>query len=116
MRLPNNKNAVIDSEKITGYALSRDHAVGKHKARVFESVLGMSDKDSFLLVNSILEAVQCHECIEGEVDSFGARYVVDFTLTNNGRSAPIRTSWIVRAGEGFPRLTSVYIRTKLLPL
>jgi len=77
MRLPNNKNAVIDSEKITGYALSRDHAVGKHKARVFESVLGMSD---------------------------------------NGRSAPIRTSWIVRAGEGFPRLTSVYIRTKLLPL
>jgi len=40
--LPNIEFAYIPSEKLAGYALNPDHPVGKHKAAVFESVLGMT--------------------------------------------------------------------------
>ena len=61
-----------------------------------------------------MNAVGHHHFTEGEGDAFGQRYTVDFEMTVGERKAPIRSAWIVKTGEDSPRLTSVYIRTKLL--
>lgn len=40
--LPNAAKAVISRDKLLGYALSASHERGLHKARVFESALGIN--------------------------------------------------------------------------
>lgn len=42
MRLPNAEMAYIDDRKLIGYCLSETHTIGKHKARVFSAVLGIT--------------------------------------------------------------------------
>jgi hypothetical protein len=61
------------------------------------------------LRQAILSAVQSEEAIAGEGDEYGQRYIVDFSMTRQGREAVIRSAWIVRRGEDAPRLTSCYI-------
>ncbi len=39
----------------------------------------------------------------------GRRYIVDFDLVRQSRTVRIRSSWIVLAGQDFPRLTSCYV-------
>ena len=47
--LPNADKAVLKIEKIKDYCLNNLHPVGKHKARVFQSVLGLNaDNDEEL--------------------------------------------------------------------
>ena len=46
MRLPNGANAVVDIEKLRDYCLSAQHPEGRHKARVFLSVLGLTSADA----------------------------------------------------------------------
>jgi hypothetical protein len=40
MKLPNAESAIIAIEKLRNYCLDPEHPRGKHKARVFSSVLG----------------------------------------------------------------------------
>ena len=109
MMLPNAAHAFIDIAKISGYCLNLSHPEGRHKARVFQSVLGMGEKDSQLLYNAILKAVAENEAHPTEADQFGARYIMDFELSVNGRSATVRTGWIIRTKEDFARLSTCYI-------
>ncbi|MBW4596036.1 MAG: hypothetical protein KME46_24830 [Brasilonema angustatum HA4187-MV1] len=41
MKLPNPEQAVIDRQKLSGYCLNPEHPEGRHKARLFKSVLGI---------------------------------------------------------------------------
>jgi hypothetical protein len=46
----------------------------------------------------------------GEKDDFGQRYRVDFEMTGvNGNTAKVRSGWIVRSDEDFPRLATVFV-------
>jgi hypothetical protein len=45
----------------------------------------------------------------GRLDEFGQRYTIDFTLITEVGAAAIRSAWIVRAAEDFPRLTTCYV-------
>lgn len=109
MRLPDVARAFVDVEKLRGYCLNLHHPRGRNKARVFASALGLTESDSEILRETILSAILTEEAQIGERDDFGQRYVVDFEMKRDARRAPIRTSWIVRTGEDFPRLTSCYI-------
>jgi hypothetical protein len=107
MKLPNGANAVVDIRKLGDYCLSPSHSRGKHKARVFASVLGLSAADAAALRDFLLQAAATQDAIPEEADVFGQRYVLDAVWP--GSSAVIRSSWIILAGEGFPRLTSCYV-------
>lgn len=109
MKIPNAARAVVDIEKIRDYCLSESHPRGKHKARVFKSALGMTSKDVFELQDTILSAVQVEEAVVGEQDEYGQRYIVDFAMKRQGNEVIIRSSWIIRAGESTPRLTSCFV-------
>ena len=109
MKLPNADNAVIDLKKLKGYCLNLEHPRGKHKARVFRSLLGITQDDAETLRRKILEGILRNNCLAGESDIYGARYSVDILIDLRGRRAPVRTTWIVKNKENFPRLTSCYI-------
>jgi hypothetical protein len=91
------------------YCLSHDHPRGRHKARVFRSALNMTEDDAEELRDALLSAARTHDAAIAEGDEYGQRYVLDFEVSREGVRAGIRSSWIVRRGEDFPRLTSCHV-------
>ncbi len=109
MRLPNAARAAVDLRKLRDYCLSELHPRGRHKARVFREVLGLTAADAEALREELLEAARTGEAAGGEADEHGQRYTLDFFMERQHPSATVRSAWIVRAGEDFPRLTSCYV-------
>ena len=109
MKLPNGDRAVVDIVKLTDYCLSTTHPRGRHKARVFAARLGLTADQADLLRDALLEAARTEEATPGDQDVFGQRYLVDFTMTGLAGQAQVRRTWIIRAREDFPRLTSCYV-------
>ncbi len=109
MKLPNADRAFVDIAKLRDYCLSANHPRGRHKARVFVAALGLTEGDAEELQHALLAAAQTEEVVVGEHDSYGQRYVLDFPLSTPAGRALVRSSWIVRQGEDFPRLTSCYV-------
>lgn len=109
MKLPNPERAVVDIAKLRDYCLSPDHRRGQHKAHVFASALMLRAENAAELQAALFEAALTYEAIATEQDQYGQRFVLDFPMIRETRQAIIRSSWIVRHGEDFPRLTSCYI-------
>ncbi len=109
MLLPFAEKAYIDTKKLVDYCLSETHVTGRHKARVFKATLNLTASDFLYLKEQIATAVLLMEAISAGSTQQGDLYTVDFKLTHNDRSAPVRTAWIVLHGEFFPRLVSCYV-------
>ncbi len=109
MKLPNPEHAFVDIHKLSDYCLSMDHPYGRHKARVFASALGLEAEDAESLQEALLDAAMVGEVELGEQDEYGQRYVLDFEMIGPEGQATVRSSWIVRSDEDFPRLTSCYV-------
>ena len=109
MEFPNPKAAVVDISKLEDYCLSPDHPRGKNKARVFLSVLGIGQSDAAELRRLILAAIADADCEPGISDIYGTRFHADLSISFKNRIGLIRTTWMVRASEDFPRLTTCYL-------
>jgi hypothetical protein len=109
VKIPNADRAVIDIQKLTDYCLSYEHPRGKHKARVFLSALGMTSAHAGEFRDVLLQKVRSEDCVIGAVDEYGARYIVDFTYARGDKEAIVRSTWIIKAGENTPRLTSCFV-------
>lgn len=107
-QIPNAENAVVDIRKLRSYCLSLEHDDGKHKARLFSSILGMTSKNAEELRRILLEVVKTQEARLGRSDEFGQRYTLDFTLEWQGKSATVRSGRIIEYGSNTPRLTTCY--------
>ena len=108
-RLPNAENAIVEGRKLRDYCLSPEHPRGKHKARVFASALGLTAEDSEELRQALLSAAVSEEAVPAEKDEYGQRYMLDFEMSTEVGRATVRSGWIVRSGEGFPRFTSCWV-------
>lgn len=109
MKLPNPQRAVVDIEKLRDYCLSSEHPRGRHKARVFAAACGLTADDAEQLAAALLDAVRTCDATPAEEDSYGRRYVIEFTMRGPRGQATIGSSWIVRRGEDFPRLATCYV-------
>jgi hypothetical protein len=109
MKLPGAERAYVDINKVRDYCLGSSHPEGRHKARVFRSALDLSAKDAEYLRRAILNAVAGADAVRGKSDAYGSRYVVDLKSERGARHATIRTVWIVRRNEDFPRLLTCYV-------
>jgi hypothetical protein len=109
VRLPNADRAVVDIAKVRDYCLSATHPLGKHKARVFAAVLGLTADDAEELREALLQAAQMLDATLGERDEYGQRYTIDFIMVGPTGQATVRSGWIVRTGEDFARLTTSYV-------
>ena len=113
MKLPNGENAVVDIAKLRDYCLNPNHPEGKHKARRFKEKLGFEMNDAERLRQAILEAILTVDATERRPTPYGRRFTVDFSLSvPEGKyilsTALVRTAWIIRNEEDFPRLTTCF--------
>jgi Domain of unknown function (DUF6883) len=106
MKLPNGETAIVDWRKIRDYCLSKEHPRGKHKALIFERVLGMTAEDSEELRDALRLAALEREASVGSSDRYGTRYIIDFEMKRGSRRGVIRSCWIIRSGENDPRFVT----------
>ena len=108
MLIPNAENAVVDIRKLRDYCLNLEHDDGKHKARLFLSILGMTADDAEKLCQILLDVIKNHDAQLGRHDEFGQRYTLDFTIQWQNRSAILRSGWIIEHDSKIPKLTTCY--------
>ena len=109
MRLPTGEAAVVEIKKLSDYCLSPKHPRGRHKARVFFSLLGMGAADAEELRAALVEAALNGDAALGVSDQYGTRYIMDFEMRHGESAASIRSCWIIRSGEVAPRFVTCYI-------
>ncbi len=109
MKLPNFQKAVIPESKLSGYCLNLEHKDGKHKARVFRAALGLTAENSDELRNALLQGLINYEAEFQKNIVNGDLYIIIFSMTRNNKTENIKSVWIIRNGEDFPRLVTCYI-------
>jgi hypothetical protein len=109
MKLPNGESVIVEIEKLRDYCLSQRHPRGRHKARLFLSLLGLTTAHAEELRMELIEAALKGNAAIGASDQYGTRYIIDFELTRGARTAEIRSCWMIRSGEGTPRFVTCYI-------
>ena len=107
-KLPNGENAIVPMEKLVGYCLNPDHPRGKDKARVFTSVLGLTQRDASQLEVLVRQAAVDGEVTKETTTTFGRFYRVDWTMPSRS-DVVLRTLWGIAVGEEIPRLVSAFI-------
>ena len=115
--LPNYQKAVILREKLESYALNPTHEAarpggshGKNKAVVFKNALGFDQSNCELLEEQILTELQYHEATLQEESIWGKSYRVDLPILGaNGRTAQVRTIWMIRYGTDYPSLITLWV-------
>ncbi len=108
MNLPAADRALIRPEKLRDYLLSTEHPVGRFKAAFFAR-LGYSRADWQKLQQDILQIARTGTALERQASTFGRKYEVNGILRGpSGREALVTTVWIVKIGEDYPWLVTVY--------
>ncbi len=114
MKLPNWERAHIDDQKLVNYCLNPGHPEGRHKARVFYAVLGLRQDDWLVLKVALLHAVEHEPAEVSGGKNYGTLYLLDFEMWHAEQSATVRSVWMVRQREDFPRLVSGYVHKSAL--
>jgi hypothetical protein len=109
MKLPGGDRALVDVGKLREYCLNERHPRGRHKARLFASILGLTREDAEILRQELLRAAVDGEASPSERDDYGQRYVVNFEMAGPSGSTVIGSIWIVLKGENYPRLITCYV-------
>jgi hypothetical protein len=108
-RLPRADRAVVPREKLEGYLLNPQHDVGRHKARVFASALGIQRRDWQYLGDQLRAAVVDAPVSAARETSWGSLYEVVVAVEGlNGEMRQVATVWLV-AGDEPPRLVTAYV-------
>ena len=99
MSLPKADRAIVDSAKVRDYLLSGSHPVGRFKATLF-SALGDSADRWEILRDDLLTLARTCVATPGQPSHFGLKFELDGILLGpSGRSAAVKTVWIVRLQE-----------------
>lgn len=96
-------------QKLTGYCLNPEHHSGKHKARVFASVLGITVENAELLRGLIQTAAIEGEVVQQDTTAFGQQFKVDWTVLDT-EGVQLRTIWEITSTNPNPRLISAFIK------
>lgn len=108
-RLPRANHAVVPREKLERYLLNPEHEVGRHKARVFGSALGIRQRDWKYLRDQLQTAVVDAPVSSVRTTPWGGLYEVVVAVDGlNGETRRVMTVWLV-AGEEPPRLVTGYV-------
>src|SRR4030095_12856518 len=108
-KLPNGERALIPMEKLTDYCLNPDHARGKDKARVFASVLGITQERAHELADLARHAARAGDMTNERSPVWGHYYRVDWAVPARVEVV-LRTIWEIAPGAEIPRLVSVFMR------
>ena len=91
MLIPNADKAIVDIRKLRDYCLNSNHDDGKHKARLFSSILGIDASHADVLREALLEVVATGDAQLGRRDVYGQRYTLDFEFEWHNKRAVLRS-------------------------
>ena len=108
--LPKRKKAIIADEKITGYALNKEHANGKNKAIAFEKHLGYNVNNKELLLKEVKRGLGKYKANQRKDTNHGTPYDVRMKVKGaNGNYAKVAVGWLMEHGSEVPRLVTIYV-------
>ena len=109
-KLPNYQKAVIPKEKLEGYALNKNHPTGRDKAVAFEKYLGYTTDNQEELISQVRQGLEKYKAKGRKATQYGKPYEVSMVITGaNGKTAKVKSGWIVDKGGDIPRLVSIYV-------
>jgi hypothetical protein len=112
MNLPNKDQAIVEREKVRDYLLSEAHPDGHGKAEFFLA-LGFQSEAWEALAVALRQVARGFPVTKSMTSRHGHKYIVDGLLqAPGGRTAMVRTVWIVETGEDIPRLVTAYPKDK----
>ncbi len=105
---------IIDTRKLTEYALNPDNPKGADKAVMFERHLGFTKNNYQLLLNKIKATALDAEAVLQKQDIHGQRYQVDLEITGvqPEQEEIVRTAWIIESNSTLARLVTLYLRKR----
>jgi Domain of unknown function (DUF6883) len=107
--LPRADRALVPREKLEGYLLNPQHEIGRHKARVFASALGIRQRDWEYLRDHLLAAAVDAPVRGVRETSWGSLYEVVVAVEGpNAQTRRVMTVWLV-TGDEPPRLVTAYV-------
>ena len=109
MKLPNGDRVEIPMQKLIGYCLNSEHPSGKHKARVFASVLGITVENADTLRSLVQTAAVEGEVVQQDTTAFGQQFKVDWIVPGTDK-IQLRTIWEITAKNPNPRLISAFLK------
>jgi filamentous hemagglutinin len=102
-----------DPRKLTEYALNPEAPWGRHKAVVFEQVLGFTLDNCAELLRQIEQKALGGDAVFHNQDELGRRYTVDLLIQGTeDRQAIVRTGWFIPHGADEARLATLYVRRR----
>lgn len=105
---------IIDTRKLTDYALDPESPKGKDKAIMFQRHLGYNKENYQIFLDQINILILDSEAIPQSKDQFGTRYQVDLEI--QGIEAQqieiVRTGWLINPNSQQAKLTTLYILKK----
>lgn len=113
MTLPNASLATVDDRKVSEYLLNGSHPDNGGKAQFFLA-LGYSPLDIARLATALRGVAVSGHAVDQKTSRHGTKYVVDGrlqSLVEPAKDRPVRTVWIVEAGDHVPRLVTAYPQT-----
>jgi hypothetical protein len=109
VKLPNGERADLGT-KLEDYSLNPLHRHGQHKARVFQSALGITLANADVLRQTLIQAAATSEnATHRGHNGFGEVFELRFLLTTAQGAATVLSAWIIRHNEDFPRLITCFI-------
>ena len=113
--IPNAVSASTTQAKLQGYLLNSNHPIGKHKARVINSVLGYHYENWNELADKIYQSVQYAEVTKMGRNQYGRKYTVPIRVVGKkGKSMILNTAWQIDIGGTVPRLITVTFDKKTI--
>jgi hypothetical protein len=87
---------------VRGYLLSREHPIGRFKARVFASA-GYRSENWQQLQRDLQVIAQSTDAVLARSEAYGEYYEIRAMLHGPDGTLPVLMVWILRIGESFPR-------------
>ena len=112
--MPNYRQSVTPDEKFIKYSLDKENAVGKHKAVVYEKVLGFTKNNYFSLKNQIHESIVSGKAklVTISKNTYGDikyQYIIKIKGAN-GNTADVVAVYGINKKNGKPRMITNYVK------
>ena len=107
MQIPGADRAVVEPAKVRDYLLSREHPVGRFKARVFAAA-GYRPENWTQLQRDLQVLAGSADAVLTRSEGYGRLFEVRAILQGPEGTLPVLTVWILRSGESFPRFVTAY--------
>jgi hypothetical protein len=106
-------NVTIDPRKLTHYALEPNSPKGKHKAVLFEKLLGFTKENYTDLLHQLeTKSLQAKATFHSE-DQYGKRYTVDVLVDGiKGQQVIVKTGWLVQNKARKAHLVTLYVKKR----